>query len=72
MFSAVTAQAITRAQATKHSLTHKGAGERRKRVGLLRRVFCAVAERLRRAEIELGHYRPLYNDVRGSTRMEKR
>ena len=53
MFSVVAAQAIARAQAKKHSVTHKRAGVPQKRTSLLRRVFRAVAEaRLRRAKIE--------------------
>jgi len=73
MFSVVAAQAIARAQANKHSVTHKGAGAPQKHTSLLRKVLRAVAAaRLRRAEIELHHDRQLYNDVRDSPRMEKR
>jgi len=72
-FLVVGAQAIVRDQAKKPSVTHKGAGVPQKRASLLRRIFpCRRQARLLRAEIELHHYRQLYNDAGDSPRMDKR
>ena len=72
MFSVVAAQAIARAQAKNPSVTHKGAAVPQKRASLFRRILRAVAAaRLRRAEIELHHYRQLYNDAGDSPRIDK-